>query len=240
MRLLFDRAELPLADFVLSLDLELTEPVTGIFGPSGAGKTSLLETIAGLRDLAAGRLLLDDQVLTDAAGKRFVPPRRRGIGYVAQEDTLFPHLSVRRNLLYGAGPAKEGAGRLDRVLEVLDLRPILSRQPGRLSGGEKRRVALGRALLSSPRLLLLDEPLTGLDRDRKQRILAYLRSVRDEFAVPILYVAHDPEEVIALCTEVLVLARGRLVGRGSPAEVFTIANVPTYRVRGTALAPSGA
>ena len=239
MKLLFDRAELPLADFVLSLDLELTQPVTGVFGPSGAGKTSLLETIAGLRDLAAGRLLLDGLILTDAAGKRSMPPRGR-IGYVAQEDALFPHLSVRRNLLYGVGPAREEAGRLERVLDVLDLRPILSREPGRLSGGEKRRVALGRALLSSPTLLLLDEPLTGLDRDRKERILAYLRSVRDEFGVPMLYVAHDPEEVIALCTEVLVLARGRVVGRGSPADVFTLTAVPMYRVRGAALPPGGA
>jgi molybdate transport system ATP-binding protein len=222
VKLAFDGVRLPLAPFVLEVDVEVAANVTAVFGPSGSGKTSLLEVVAGLRRPAAGRVILDGRHLDDAAAARHVPARLRRIGYVPQDDTLFPHLSVARNLAYGL---KSGGG-LDaplghsRVVEVLELGEILHRHPGSLSGGEKRRVALGRGLLTSPALLLLDEPLSGVDDALKARILGYLQRIQAEFAVPTLYVTHDAGEVLALADDVLVLERGHIAGRGRPAEIL--------------------
>jgi molybdate transport system ATP-binding protein len=208
----FAAVELPLAEFVLRVDLELSSAVTAVVGPSGSGKTSLLEIAAGFRTPSRGRVEFERELLSDAASGGFVPPRDRRIGYIPQDDTLFPHLSVRGNLEYGAPRVEPAAARdLARVVGALDLKPLLERGPSNLSGGERRRVAIGRALLSRPRLLLCDEPLTGLDRELKLRILEYLRIVRAEFAVPIVYVAHDAEEVRALASEVVALDRGRVV-----------------------------
>jgi len=215
MNLLLQNISLPLADFTLEIDAQLQCQVTGIFGPSGAGKTSLLDLIAGLRQPASARIALNDRVLTDTAAGVVMPPRLREIGYVPQDLALFPHLSVRQNLLYGHRNGRE-TGPLfgfEHVTEVLQIQPLTARGTGDLSGGERQRVALARALLTSPRLLLLDEPLASLETGLKAKIIPYLRRVRDEFQLPILYVTHDEQEVLALCDEVLEMQRGRMTGR---------------------------
>ncbi len=213
--------ELPLAEFTLRVHLELGSRVTAIVGPSGAGKTSLLETIAGFRTPVQGRIALDGKMLVDAERGRALPTRRRQIGYVPQDETLFPHLTVRRNLMYGAAAERSASAMqpFDRVVGVLELGALLDRGIANLSGGERRRVAVGRALLADPRLLLCDEPLAGLHPELKSRILSYLRAVRDEFPIPMLYVAHDAAEVQMLADEVVALERGIVVGRG-PAAPF--------------------
>lgn len=221
MKLVLQNVRLPLAHFELRVEVGITRDVTALFGPSGAGKTTLLDLIAGLRRAASAWIELDGRVLTDTAAGRRVPPRDRRIGYVPQDGALFPHLSVSGNLLYGH--KRETVAHdfsVEQVVNVLDLAPLLERRIGNLSGGEKQRVALARALLSSPRLLLLDEPLAALDGELKGRILAYLRRVRDELSVPMLYVSHATDEVVALCDEVLILERGRVVARGEPRALF--------------------
>lgn len=225
MNLRLKNISLPLAHFTLELDIELTSRVTAIFGPSGAGKTSLLDLIAGLRRPKSALIQLGETVLTDTAARLHLPPRRRQISYVPQDLALFPHLSVRGNLLYGhkAGSGTDPLFRFDHVARVLEIEPLLSRGIENLSGGEKQRVALARALLSSPRLLLLDEPLSSLDTRLKGQILPFLQRLREEFPIPMLYVTHDAGEVSALCDEIVVLDRGRLVRRGTPGDLFPIA-----------------
>ena len=215
MNLLLKHISLPVADFSIEVDVELQSQVTAIFGPSGAGKTSLLDLIAGLRRPASAFIQLDNRVLTNTADKTLVPPRLREMGYVPQDLALFPHLSVRQNLLYGR-KSESRAGPLfsfGHITEVLEIQPLARRRVTDLSGGEKQRVALARALLTSPRLLLLDEPLRSLDEALKAKIIPYLRRVRDEFKLPMLYVTHDRQEVLALCDEVLELRRGRITKR---------------------------
>jgi len=222
MSLHLHKIVLPLNSFVLELDLELPHHVTAIFGPSGAGKTSLLDLIAGLRQAASAIIRLDDFVLTDTTTGVAVPARSRRIGYVPQDMALFPHLSVRRNLLYGHHPEEESNPLFgfEHVTKVLELNAVLERGIIHLSGGEKQRVTLGRALLSSPRLLLLDEPLSSLDAKLKNQILPFLKRVRDDFPVPILYVTHSADEVSALCDEVIVLEQGRVLKRGTSSAIF--------------------
>jgi molybdate transport system ATP-binding protein len=224
--LLVQQVSLPLADFIVEADVVIQSQVTAIFGPSGAGKTSLLDLIAGLRRPRSAFIQLNDRVLTDTAGGVEVPTRFRGIGYVPQDLALFPHLSVRQNLLYGRKSTPDNCSLFsyEHVIEVLEIQPLVGRGVSDLSGGEKQRVALARALLASPRLLLLDEPLASLDLKLKARILPYLRRVRDEFRIPMLYVTHSHEEVLALCDEVLAMERGHIVPRGKPTELF--ATVP--------------
>ena len=225
---------LALAHFTLEVDALLDGRVTAIFGASGAGKTSMLELIAGLRRPAAGLVRIDGTPLTDVAAQIFVSPERRAIGYVPQEGALFPHLSVRKNLLYGCDPRQPRPASLtfEHVTEVLEIAALAGRAIGTLSGGEKQRVALGRALLASPRLLLLDEPLAGLDAPLRERLLPYLARVRDEFAIPMLYVTHSPDEVMGLCDAVLVLAGGRVIASGRPANLFKTAASPRYEFKG--------
>ncbi len=221
---------LPLDRFELRVEAALgtasaTAIATGVFGASGAGKSSLLEIIAGLRRGARGRLAFAGDVWLDSARRIFVPPRRRGVGWVPQEGLLFPHWTVRRNLL--AGARRDGAALRDprqlfaAVVELLELAPLLERLPQTLSGGERQRVALGRALCSAPRLLLLDEPLAALDLPLRRRLLGFLHRVREELTVPLLLVSHDPVEVQGLCDEVLVLRRGEVVARGTPRRILT-------------------
>lgn len=235
MNLAFENVRLPLADFDLALDLRLAGRVTAVFGPSGAGKTSLLEIVTGLRRPESGRVTLDAVVLSDAAARLHLPPSRRAIGYVPQDGALFPHLNVRENLRYGARRAANPAPGLDydHVVAVLEIGALAGRDVASLSGGEKQRVALGRALLSSPRLLLLDEPLAGLDLALKERLLPCLRRARDEFAVPMLVVTHSPDEVMALCDDVVLLEKGRVIGHDSPAAVFVADDTPRHRLRDT-------
>ena len=220
MTVAFRDVRLPLSGFDLRIDGELAPGWTGLVGPSGAGKTSLLELIAGFRRPSGGTIAIGGRVVIDAASRANVPPRRRGVGYVTQDETLFPHLSVRGNLLYGAGRAGGASPRLEEVVSVLALEPLLDRPVTNLSGGEKRRAALARALLSGPELLLLDEPLTGLDSPLRDQVIASLKAIHARFPVPTIYVAHNPEEVLALCDHVLVLALGRVERRGVPREVL--------------------
>ena len=224
---------LPLAHFTLEVDIALAGQVTGIFGASGSGKTSLLEVIAGLRRLAAGVVRIDGIVLTDTAARKFVRPEHRAVGYMPQEGALFPHLTVRENLLYGWKQSRSRPVGLtfEHVSEVLEITALVEHRIQTLSGGEKQRVALGRALLAAPRLLLLDEPLAGLDAPLRDRLLPYLARVRDEFAIPMIYVTHASEEVIALCDDVLVLSQGRVERRGAPSELFIASSKPRFVAR---------
>ena len=221
MKLLLRRICLPLAEFTLEVDVEIRSQVTAIFGPSGAGKTSLLDLVAGLRCATSAWIQLNDRVLTDTDGGVKVPVRFREMGYVPQDLALFPHLSVRRNLLFGHKPTTNSLFSFAHVVDVLEIQPLLPRGVTDLSGGEKQRVALARALLTAPRLVLLDEPLASLDLKLKAKIIPYLRRVRDEFHLPMLYVTHDPAEVAALCDEVFVIERGRFVRRGDPDRILT-------------------
>jgi molybdate transport system ATP-binding protein len=202
--------------------------VTGLFGASGAGKTSLIGMIAGLLRPDRGQIAIDTETLDDTAKHIHVPAYRRRIGYVFQDARLFPHLDIRQNLDYGrrmnrlaADPAQH-----KHVTDLLDIGRLLDRRPGQLSGGERQRVALGRALLSQPRLLLLDEPLGSLDEERKAEILPYLVRLRDEASVPMVYVSHDPGELRQLATQIVMLQRGRVIAFGGtevlPAAVQTV------------------
>lgn len=213
MKLLLQKIVLPLSNFALEIDLAIEGRVVGLCGPSGAGKTSLLDLVAGLRRPKSAFIQLDADVLADTARDVCVPARRRGIGYVPQDLALFPHLSVRQNLLYGhkTGQSADSLFSMEHVTRVLEIEPLIARGVRDLSGGEKQRVALARALLTMPRLLLLDEPLASLDGGLKARILPYLARVRDEFRLPMLYVTHYPKEVSALCDCVLEMDRGRII-----------------------------
>src|SRR5882757_779191 len=222
MSLLLKNISLPLEHFTLKVDVAVRSRITAIFGPSGAGKTSLLDLIAGLRHAQSAFIQLDDRVLTDTAKGLSVPPHERGIGYVPQDLALFPHLSVRQNLLYGckSNGTSNPLFAFEHVAEVLEIQPLISRGVTELSGGEKQRVALARALLASPRLLLLDEPLASLDAPLKAKIIPYLMRIRDEFRIPMLYVTHDRLEALALADEIVVLVNGRALQTGPVLDVF--------------------
>jgi len=205
--------EKQLGAFRLAVRFETAGGVTALFGPSGAGKTSLVNVIAGLLTPDCGAIRLDDAVLFDAAAGINVPPHRRGIGYVFQDGRLFPHLSVRQNLDYGrrmSGRVQDAA-EFERVAKLLDIGALLDRRPRTLSGGERQRVAVGRALLMRPRLLLLDEPLASLDIGHKREILPYLIRLRDEAGVPMVYVSHTAAELRLIATNVIRMDGGRVV-----------------------------
>ena len=190
--------------------------VTGLFGASGAGKTSLVNMIAGLLRPDRGVIALDGETLDDTAAGVHVPPHCRRIGYVFQDARLFPHLNVRQNLDYGRRMNRlvDDPAQRKRVTDFLDVGNLLDRRPGQLSGGERQRVALGRALLSKPRLLLLDEPLGSLDEGRKVQILPYFVRLRDEANVPMVYVSHDAAEMRQLATQIVMLRNGRVTALG--------------------------
>lgn len=208
--------------FRLTLALEAPAGVTVLFGPSGSGKSTTLAAVAGLVRPDRGRVLCDERVLLDTSAGIDLPRHERRLGLVAQEGLLFPHLTVAANLRYGASRALGRTDALDEreVVSVLELEPFLERRPSELSGGERQRVALGRALLSGPDALLLDEPLASLDRERRARIVPYLQKIKARFAAPVLYVTHALDEALALGDRVCVLAGGRAVAQGTPAEVF--------------------
>ena len=206
--------------FALDAAFTAEEPVTALVGPSGSGKTSVLYAVAGLLRPDAGRVALGDDTWLDTARGVCLPPERRHVGVVFQDHLLFPHLSVRRNLMYGHVRRDRGTIEPARVIEVLELGELLDRAPRNLSGGEKQRVALGRALLSSPRLLLMDEPLTALDEPLRDRVLAYLEQAIAEWHVPTIYVSHSAGEVRRLAGQAIVLKAGRVVASGPPEEVL--------------------
>lgn len=213
MSLHFERVTLPLAEFTLTVNTSFHASSTGLSGPSGAGKTSLLELIVGLRQPATGVIRLHDRVLVDVERGYSLPPETRGVGYVPQDLALFPHLNVRQNLFFGhtSGTAADCSAEPEKVIALLEIGPLLDRRIHAISGGEKQRVALGRALLAAPRLLLLDEPLSNLDPRLKSRILPYLQAIRQELQLPILHVSHLREELDTLCDEVRYMERGEMV-----------------------------
>lgn len=197
--------------------------VTALFGRSGSGKTSIVRIIAGLIRPDHGRVSLDGTVLADTDRQVLLPRHRRRFGYVFQEARLFPHLSVRQNLNYGRwfAPKNERSESFDGVVDLLGIAALLDRRPSKLSGGEKQRVAIGRALLSSPRLLLMDEPLAALDEARKAEILPYLERLRDETKIPIIYVSHSIAEVARLANRVVVMRDGKVETVGSAVDIFS-------------------
>jgi molybdate transport system ATP-binding protein len=196
--------------------------LTALFGRSGAGKTSVVNMIAGLVHPRQGRIVVDGSVLIDTERGVRVPAHRRRVGYVFQEDRLFPHLTVRQNLLFGRwfAPFSTPAARLDDVVDLLGITALLERRPGRLSGGEKQRVAIGRALLSGPRLLLMDEPLASLDAQRKEEVLPYIERLRDQATVPIVYVSHAVAEVTRLASTLVLISDGRVRAVGPLQELM--------------------
>ncbi len=209
--------------FQLDARFDAPKGVTVLYGQSGAGKTTIINALAGLLSPDDGRIDVDGRVLYDSAVGINLPPHQRRIGLIFQEGRLFPHLTVRQNLNYGHWFAlqKASAADRDRIIEMLGIGPLLDRRPGRLSGGEKQRVAIGRALLANPRLLLADEPLAALDEARKEEILPYFEKLRDELEVPILYVSHAGTEVARLATTLVVLEKGRVIRQGDAASVLS-------------------
>jgi molybdate transport system ATP-binding protein len=200
--------ELRQGEFSLEIHERIDARVTALFGPSGAGKTTILDAIAGLRVPQAGTITLGDRVLFSSPARINLPPHLRHVGYVTQDVALFPHLDVRRNVLYGRRPGQKLE--LDHVAAMLEVGALLDRRIQQLSGGERQRIALARALMSAPDVLLLDEPLAAVDVERRRRILPYLERVRDELSVPIIYVTHDVEEIRRIADRVVTLEQGRV------------------------------
>jgi molybdate transport system ATP-binding protein len=227
-----------------SLDAGFTAPargVTALFGPSGCGKTTVLRCIAGLQRLN-GLCIIAGEVWQDRDGA-FLPTHRRPLGYVFQEASLFPHLSVRRNLLFGAPRQDLGAGgatiAFDEVVELLGITSLLDRSPGKLSGGERQRVAIGRALLSQPKLLLMDEPLSALDRATKDEILPFLERLRDRLSLPIIYITHSIAEVERLADQIVLIEKGRVIGAGPLEEIESDPALPLAVARDAAVTLDG-
>ncbi|MDP6342622.1 MAG: molybdenum ABC transporter ATP-binding protein, partial [Alphaproteobacteria bacterium] len=208
-------------DFPIEAAFRSEAGVTALFGRSGAGKTSIVDMLAGLRRPEAGRIAVDGEVLFDSEAGIDLPIERRRLGYVFQEARLFPHLTVAGNLSYGQRLVPAGAANADadRVIDLLDLRPLLERRPAGLSGGERQRVAIGRALLAAPRLLLMDEPLANLDAPRRGEILGFVEQLRDDLGIAIVYVSHNMDEIIRLADNMVVISDGRVAAMGSVAEI---------------------
>ena len=202
-----------LGAFAIDVALEGRGPTLALFGPSGAGKTTLLNIVAGLTRPQEGRVVVDGVTFLDTVAGVDLAPRLRRVGYVFQELRLFPHLRVEGNLLYGRRFARHGepVADFDQVVELLGLRSLLTRRPARLSGGEKQRVAIGRALLADPRVLLMDEPLAALDDARRAEILSYIEKLRAAFAIPIVFVSHRLSEVERMASDIAVLDHGKIV-----------------------------
>ncbi len=209
-------------DFTLDVAFESDSALTALFGPSGSGKTSVLNMIAGVQRPDRGRIVVAGHILTDSEKRIFVPPHRRRVGFVFQDAQLFPHLTVEQNIKFGQWftRSERNGLPLEAIVDILGIGSLLKRRPATLSGGEKHRVALARALLSSPRILLMDEPLAGLDDARRDEIMSLIERIRDEFAIPIAYVTHSVDEVRRLASRVVRIVAGRVTAVGTPAEVL--------------------
>ena len=214
--------------FHLTARFSAAPGLTALFGRSGSGKTTLVDIVGGLVRPDRGRVVIDGKALVDTEKRVFIPRHRRHIGYVFQDSRLFPHFNVRRNLLYGRwfGRDEGGGAKADlaSVVDLLGIGHLLDRRPASLSGGEKQRVAIGRALLSWPRLLLMDEPLASLDEARRAEILPYIERLRDQAGVPILYVSHSVAEVARLATTVVILTEGKVAAVGPVADILSLAD----------------
>lgn len=222
------RFHLKHAGFSLDVDLELPgQGVTALFGPSGSGKTTLLRCVAGLERVPGGFLSVNGDAWQD--GQLFLPTHHRPLGYVFQEASLFPHLTVEQNLAFGLKRVPAAARQVDtdHVIELLGIGHLLSRKPDRLSGGERQRVGIARALFTSPRLLLMDEPLAALDPQRKAEILPYLERLHRELSIPVLYVSHSPDEVARLADTLVLLENGRATAVGPVAEMMARLDLST-------------
>ncbi len=219
MSLEFD-LRLPRRDFVLDLQGSFESATVGIFGPSGAGKTSLFGLLAGLEQPSEGRIVLNGRVLADTKKDIFIPASKRRIGVVFQEKLLFPHMTVLENLCFGIGYSSSRKVSLERVVELLDLSSLLSSMPADISGGEQQRVAVGRALLTSPELLLLDEPFNAVDNSLRSVILPYIRRLRDELKIPMLVISHDLPDIQRLTDQVYLVDKGRCAGYGRVFDLF--------------------
>jgi molybdate transport system ATP-binding protein len=208
-------------EFKITGEFEAGKGITALFGPSGAGKTTVLKMIAGMIRPETGRISVEDRVLFDHAEGIDLAPNRRQIGFVFQDGRLFPHLSVRRNLTYARWAGRRAASRpFDEVVALLGLEGLLDRAPGTLSGGERQRVAIGRALLADPALLLMDEPLSSLDHLRRHNLLPYLEAIRENTNIPVVYVSHETDEVARLADTLVVMAEGQVVAAGPASEIF--------------------
>jgi len=218
-------------DFALDVRFHIERPgITALFGPSGAGQTTVVNAIAGVVKPDAGHIVVNRRTMLDTQTGIDVPPRNRRVGYVFQDARLFPNMTVRNNLRFGWRRAEQQApeSEVERVIGMLGLEGLLSRKPSTLSGGEKSRVALGRALLASPEILLLDEPLAALDAARKAEILPYLERLRDEAQLPMLYVSHSLDEVSRLANDIIVLRAGRIVRQGTVFDVLSDLGLPDF------------
>ncbi len=218
---------------LFDLDVDFRVPgngITALFGASGSGKTTVLRGIAGLERWPEVVVRHRDQVWQSAL--HFIPPHRRPIGYVFQEASLFPHLNVQKNLEYGWQRIPAGARKiqLDDAIALLGIRPLLQQRPHQLSGGQRQRVAIARTLLTSPELLLMDEPLASLDLDSKAEILPYLERLHDELSIPILYVSHSPEEVVRLADHMVLLHQGRVLAQGNVNALLTDPQLPLAKL----------
>src|SRR5438552_2964545 len=213
---------LMVGDLRLEVAFQADAPIVGLFGRSGAGKTSLVNTLAGIARPLRGRIVVNSETLFDSERGVDLPPERRRLGYVFQDDLLFPHLNVAANLLYGYRRAPASARIIDpeHIIELLGLRSLLHRLPDALSGGEKQRIAIGRALLAQPRLLLMDEPLASLDVARRDEVLRYIELLRDDLAIPIVYVSHSVAEITRLADTVVILSDGKAIAVGDVDEVM--------------------
>ena len=207
-------------DFLLQMEGAIGPGITGIFGPSGAGKTTFLNLIAGIEHADQGSISLAETTLLDSRGGKSLPVHERRIAMVFQEGRLFPHLTVKGNLLYGAARQVNHRDRFDQLVESLSLSSLLNKRPWQCSGGERQRVALGRALLTSPRLLLLDEPMASLDRGLKRQILPFLKRVLQDSGVPAIHVSHDLSELLQVTDQLMVMISGREEGRGNLLELI--------------------
>jgi molybdate transport system ATP-binding protein len=214
--------QLQRGSFDLEANFDLKQPVTGLFGTSGSGKSTLLNIIAGLISPQQGWLKLDNKPLFDSKNHLNVAPEKRQIGVVFQDSQLFPHLSVSRNLRYGYKRTHHQQRRfkVDDIVDLLEIGHLLNKRPGQLSTGEKQRTGLGRALLASPRMLLLDEPLAALDQGLKEQILPFLKRVKDELGLPMLYISHCLEEILYLTDQLVVINKGRILGSGHICDVI--------------------
>ncbi|MBU9840555.1 molybdenum ABC transporter ATP-binding protein ModC [Rahnella aceris] len=215
--------ELDFSQTLGSLELQVSQTlpaqgITAIFGLSGAGKTSLINAIGGLTQPDSGRITLNGRILSDKQNNIFLPPEKRRVGYVFQDARLFPHYRVKGNLQYGMAPSMRG--QFDNIVRLLGITPLLDRFPLTLSGGEKQRVAIGRALLTAPEILLMDEPLAALDIPRKRELMPYLERLAQEVSIPILYVTHSLDEILRLAEKVLVLDGGKVLAMGTLEDVW--------------------